>query len=93
MTMEVSPGQWAVRLGRAERWIAGTAAAALVAGGMWMVTSMQAVLTQLAVVNQQLVTINAQMADVPTITRKAAELEVRMDRAEADIRELRRSGQ
>lgn len=51
--------------------------------------TMQKVVTQQAVTNGQIATLSAQLADVPALTRKMAEIEVRVDRLEEDTRELR----
>lgn len=45
--------------------------------------------TQQAVTSAQLTTLSAQLADVPALTRQMAELRVRVDRHDEDIKELR----
>lgn len=42
-----------------------------------------------AVTNAQLLTLSQQLADVPALTRAQAELRVRVDRHDEDLRELR----
>lgn len=84
-----SDGRLHFSLGIVERWIAGVCGAAVVGVMWWLVSSMQTVLTQQAVTNQQLLTISAQLADVPGITRRMAEHDVRIERLEADVKEVR----
>lgn len=45
--------------------------------------------TQQAVTNQQLATLNLQLADVPSLNRQMAELKVRVDNHDESIREVR----
>ena len=98
--LERKDGRWHFSLGTVEKWVVTTGAAVLVAAGYWFVSSVTVRLdaqskalgdlaTQQAVTNSQLVTLNLQLADVPSLTRKMAELEVRVDRNAEDIRELR----
>ena len=100
MDLERKEGRWHFSLGTVERWVVSIGAAALIAAGYWFVSSVTDRLdaqsksladlaTQQAVTNNQLVTLNLQLADVPSITRKMAELEVRVDRNTDDIKELR----
>lgn len=79
----------AFRLGLVERWVIGVIGTAAVGIAWWLVASMQLVLTQQAVINQQLLTISGQLADVPSLSRGQAEHEVRISRLESDFRELR----
>lgn len=51
---------------------------------------MQTVVTQQAVQSGQIGTLTTQLADVPRLTREMAEMKVRVDRHEQDIRELNR---
>jgi hypothetical protein len=103
MSMDLQPngdGRLHFSMGPVERWIVGVGAAALVAILGWYANSITtrldslaeaqgALKTQQAVTNQQLVTLNLQLADVPTLTRQIAELKVRVDAHDEDIRELR----
>ncbi|MGQ4661327.1 hypothetical protein [Lysobacter sp. F6437] len=89
-------GHWAFRLGPIEKWIATIIGAAVVAFGYWFVSEVRDqgdaidnLATQQAVMNNQLVTLNLQLADVPSISRKMAEHDVRIDRLESDVKELR----
>lgn len=52
--------------------------------------TLQAVVTQQAVMNGQVQTLTTQLADVPRLTREMAETKVRVDRHEQDIREIQR---
>lgn len=100
MDLERKEGRWHFSLGTVERWVVSIGAAALVASVFWFVNSVMERLdaqsnalsklaTDLAVTNSQLTTLNLQLADVPSLTRKMAELEVRVDRNTDDIKELR----
>lgn len=100
MRAESEDGQVRFRLGPVERWVALTGAAVLVAIGGWAASSVTARLDkqgeainelarQQAVTNAQLSTLSAQLADVPGLTRQMAELRVRVDRHDEDLRELR----
>jgi hypothetical protein len=51
-------------------------------------TTLQTVVTQLAVSNSQLTVLSTQLADVPGLTQKVAEIKVQTDRNSADIHEL-----
>ncbi|MFQ6309908.1 hypothetical protein [Lysobacter capsici] len=97
---EQQDGQLRFRLGPVERWIAITAAAVLVTVGGWAARSVSerldkqgeaitALATQQAVTNSNLTTISAQLANVPGLSRDVAELKVRVDRHDEDLRELR----
>lgn len=100
MDLERKEGRWHFSLGTVERWVVAAGASALLAVAYWFVSSVTGRLdrqsdslanlaTQQAVTNNQLVTLNLQLADVPSLTRKMAEIEVRVDRLEEDTRELR----
>jgi hypothetical protein len=103
MSMDLQPngdGRLHFSLGPVERWIVGAAAVGLVSLLGWFANSITtrldnlaeaqgALKTQQAVANQQLATLNLQLADVPTLTRQIAELKVRVDAHDEDIRELR----
>lgn len=78
-------------LGPVERWIAGIVGAGIVAVGYWLVSSMQIVLTQQAVANQQLQTIGAQLTDVPQLRRDVVELRVQVKAHDEAIKELRQT--
>jgi len=93
-------GRVAFVLGPVERWVVGVVAGAVLAAGYWFVSSLtqrldkqndtlQAVVTQQAVTNGQIQTLTAQLADVPRLTRDMAELKVRVDQHDQDIRELK----
>lgn len=82
-------GRTHVSLGPVEKWGVTAIGAAVIGVGWWLVTSMQAVLTQQAVTNQQLTNIGAQLTDVPQLRSQNAELKVRVDRLESDVKELR----
>ena len=84
-------GRMHFSLGPVERWIAGIIGAAIVAVGYWLVSSMQTVLTQQAVANQQLQTIGAQLTDVPQLRRDVVELRVQVKAHEEAIKELRQT--
>lgn len=50
------------------------------------------VITQQAVTNAQLSTLNQQLADVPSLTRQMAELKVQVERNSSDIHDLQDRG-
>lgn len=52
--------------------------------------TLQSVVTQQAVMNGQVQTLTTQLADVPRLTREIAEMRVKVDRHEQDIRDLNR---
>lgn len=76
-------------LGKVEKWVVGVVATAFVAGGMWLVSSVQTLVTQMAVANAQLSTLNGQLSDVPGLSKQVVKLEVRVDKQDAEIAELR----
>ncbi|WP_223621167.1 hypothetical protein [Lysobacter sp. ESA13C] len=97
---EQHDGQLRFRLGPVERALVGIAAAALVSVGYWAASTVTGRLDdqgkaiaelskQQAVTNNSLTTISAQLANVPALTSDVAELKVRVDRHDEDLRELR----
>lgn len=93
--------RWKFALGPVERWVVGIGAATLVAMGTWMAQTFSGRLdrleqlmatstTQQAVANAQMTTLSAQLADVPTLTRQMAEVNVQVKRNTSDIDELRK---
>lgn len=99
MSMETQPsqdGRARILLGPVEKWIVTIFASFMVAGGMWLVSSMQAVLTQQQVTNQQMATVqqqlqtfNTQLADVPALKLELAKQAVQVEQNKQDIRELK----
>lgn len=83
------PGRWHIVLGPVEKWLGSAAAAGLLAMAYWLVTSVNTLLTQQAVTNQQLLTISGQISGVPAMSTQVAELKVRVDQHDQDIRELK----
>lgn len=76
-------------LGPVEKWVVGAVGTGGLALAWWLVSSVQTLLTQQAVTNQQLSTISAQIAGVPALGTQVAELKVRVDQHDQDIRELK----
>ncbi len=99
MSMEAQPsqdGRTRVSLGPVEKWFVTAFAGFIVAGGYWLISSMQAVLTQqqgtnqqMATVQQQLQTFNTQLADVPALKLELAKQAVQVEQNKADIKELK----
>lgn len=101
--MDLDPrddGHWHVRLGPVEKWFVMGGASLLVicTGAIYSSITgelsetrkeVQTLITQQAVANGQLATLTTQLADVPALTRQMAELRVRVDRHDEDIKELR----
>ncbi|WP_295550921.1 hypothetical protein [uncultured Stenotrophomonas sp.] len=96
--METQPnqdGRTRLSLGPVEKWIVGAFAVFMVAGGYWLISSMQAVLTQQQVTNQQMATVqqlqtfNTPLADVPALKLKLAKQAVQVEQNKADIKELK----
>src|SRR5690606_28867746 len=97
---QAGDGRQRVTLGPIERWIALAVGGAVVTGlsmfGQTMVQrldrqneTLQAVVTQQAVTNGKVDTLTTQLADVPRLTREMAEMKVRVERGEQDIRDDR----
>lgn len=93
-------GHWHFKLGPVERVAIATALTVFLSLLGWMAKTfaarldrqeqaMQTLVTQQAVANGQLNTLSAQLADVPALTRQMAELRVRVDRHDEDLKELR----
>jgi hypothetical protein len=99
MSMDMQPdqdGRTKLTLGPVEKAITGAIGAALVIGFSWLVASMQSVLTQqqvtaqqLVSMNQQLQTINTQLADVPALKLEVAKTQIKVDQHDQEIKELR----
>ncbi len=99
MSVDMQPeqdGRARITLGPIEKAIASAIGAALVVGFYWLVASVQSMLTQqqvtaqqLAAMNQQLQTINTQLADVPALKLEVAKTQIKVDQHDQEIRELR----
>lgn len=99
MTMEVqasNDGRNRISLGPVEKWIVGAFASGIVVGVIWLVGSVQTMLTQQQVMNQQVMTvqqqlqtINVQLADVPALKLELAKQAVQVEQNKQDIKELR----
>lgn len=92
MTVDLKPesgGRWHFSLGPVEKWVAAMIAAGAVAMTLWLVASVQTLLTQQALTNQQLQTISAQISGVPALNTQVVELKVRVDQHDQEIRELK----
>lgn len=87
MTMEAQPsqdGRTKISLGPVERWIALVIAGAIVSIGYWLVGSMQSVLTQQQVTNQQITGLQQQLQIMNTQLADAS--------AEAGVGQAGRAG-
>lgn len=92
MTVDLKPesgGRWHFTLGPVEKAATALIGTLLAAGAIWLIASVNTVLTQQAVTNQQLQTISAQISGVPALGTQVAELKVRVDQHDQDIRELK----
>ncbi|WP_414488861.1 hypothetical protein [Stenotrophomonas maltophilia] len=99
MSMEAQSsqdGRTRISLGPVEKWIVGAFASFMIAGGYWLISSMQAVLTQQQVTNQQMATVqqqlqtfNTQLADVPALKLELAKQAVQVEQNKQDIKELK----
>lgn len=76
-------------LGKVEKWVVGVVGAAFLGGGFWLVSSVQTLVTQMAVANAQLSSLNNQLSDVPGLSKQVVELKVRVDNHDDEIDELR----
>lgn len=90
-----------LKFGLAERWILAGAFTALMTLVGWVGTSFsgrldamsksqQVMATQIAVANSQLTALRTQLADIPSMSQHLAQLQVQMQRAQSDIRQLQR---
>lgn len=93
-------GHWHFKLGPVERVVIAVALTSFMGVLGWMgksfanrldsqKDSLDKLVTQQAVTSAQLSTLSAQLADVPALTRQMAELRVRVDRHDEDLKELR----
>lgn len=100
MQAEQQDGQLRFRLGPVERWVVILCAGALISVGGWAANSVTTQLSEQskaiadldkkqALTNAQLSVISAQLTAVPTLSQDVAELKVRVDRHDEDLRELR----
>lgn len=87
-TERASDGHLTFRLGPVERWVVAVGAAALVAGGYKAYSSLvdrmdaqaagqQAIVTQMAVMNANWLSISKQLADVPGLTSRVTAIETK----------------
>lgn len=53
--------------------------------------TLQTLVTQQAVTNSQLTTISGQLLDIPALRAQTAEIKIRTDRLEQDVREMRQT--
>ena len=102
--MELEPregGRMHFKLGPIELWVVGIIAFAFIGGcGKFvnsinskmdeMVKVQQQLTTQQAVTNQQILTLSAQLSDVPALSQRVSKLEVQMEQQTAETAELRR---
>lgn len=94
MTVELQPksdGRLHFSLGPIEKWIVAAAGSGIALLAWWMVASIQTLLTQQALTNQQLTTIVGQQADYPTLRSEVARMDVRVSNLEDKTRELERT--
>lgn len=92
MTVDLKPesgGRWHFTLGPVEKAATALIGTLLAAGAIWLIASVNTLLTQQAVTNQQLLTISGQISGVPAMSTQVAELKVRVDQHDQDIRELK----
>jgi ascorbate-specific PTS system EIIC-type component UlaA len=99
MTMEAQPtndGRSRLSLGPVEKWIVGAFASGVVIGVVWLVGSVQTMLTQQQVTNQQVMTvqqqvqaISVQLADVPALKLELAKQSIKIEQHDQELRELR----
>jgi len=89
MDLQQKGGRVHFALGPVEKWVTGAIGAGALALAWWLVSSVQTLLTQQAVTNQQLATISVQIAGVPALGTQVAELKIRVDQHDQDIRELK----
>lgn len=99
MSMEAQPnmdGRTRISLGPVEKWIVGAFASGVVIGVVWLVGSVQSVLTQQQVMNQQVMTvqqqlqtINTQLADVPALKLELAKQSIKVEQHDQELKELR----
>lgn len=90
--MDLQPhgdGRQSFKLGPVEKWVVGAIGAAMLGGGIWLVGSVQTLITQQAVTNSRLSDLNQQLTDVPELRRQVVELKVRVDKHDDEIDELR----
>jgi len=101
VTVDLEPkgdGRAHFTLGPIERWLVAGSGLMVIAVGGWFVksineqqTTLQTVVTQQAVTNSQLTTISGQLLDIPAIRANQAEMKIRVDRLEQDMREQRQT--
>jgi hypothetical protein len=88
-------GSTYIRLGVVEKWVCGVVATVAIGSqviaysdGAEQREQMKNLVTQQAVTNVKIETLTLMLANVPHLTSKSAELETRVTRTEADVREL-----
>ena len=72
-----------------ERWVAAAIGAGVLCLAFWLVTSVNTLITQQALTNQQLQTIQVQLSGVPELSTRVTRLELQTDQNKQDIRELK----
>ena len=91
MDAERQGGRWHVSLGPVEKTVMGLIATGVAALGFWLVSSVNAVLTQQAVTNTQLIAIQAQLTGIATLPERVGKLELQVEQNRQDVRELRQA--
>lgn len=92
MTMDLQPetgGRWHFTLGPVEKWAVRGVAAGIVALAFWLITSVNTLITQQALTNQQLQNIQVQLSGVPELSTRVTRLELQTEQNKVDIQELR----
>ncbi len=91
MDAERRDGRWHVSLGPVEKSVMGLIAAGVAALGFWLVSSVNAVLTQQAVTNTQLIAIQAQLTGIATLPERVVKLELQVEQLRQEVRDQRHS--
>lgn len=101
--LEPTPdGRWHFALGPVEKWVVGLGAALIVTVAAWtansvngqlsaMAETLQRLSTQQAVTNSQLLSMNSQLADVPSLKLEIAKHAVQIEQNKQDVKELRQT--
>lgn len=88
MDLKPDQGKWQVVIGPWAKLIMGVSGTFLAAGGIWLVTSVNTLLTQQAVMNVHLIRATRQLEDFPSLSERVIVLELQVESIRRDMNKI-----